>query len=536
MCDENILIAYYRISSEDKNLKNSSKAVSNSIANQRLLIREYINSKDDLRNCTIIEKLDDGCSGTNFERPAIKEALELLKQRKAKGIIVKDLSRFGRNYIDVGNYLEQVFPFLGIRFIAVNDGYDSSDPNCVGSMETIFKTMFAGLYSKDLSVKVKSAQRRLAQQGKFINPFAPYGYIKSPNNSKTLDIDEEAAAVVKWIFHAFLNGTNKSEIARELNEQFVLTPMLYKDKAGCSRSWANCACNEINYWTDTSVHVILTDKRYMGTVVYGKSRKAAVGSHQFIRNPKSEWIVVEDMHDGIVSEYIFKQAQALIREIENPTATQCRKTLLDSKMKCASCNRTLTLVRSKVQSYYYCQTRRFTTAFACDSVKLYVEDVRNAILQSIRLQAEFAVNAEEILKLKYQGHKAELQAKQDEIRRCKTGIDRFSIRQKELFETYFAGQLEKQLYMCENKLCADKRGQLEEKLRLLQEELKVMQADTELGNPFIKAIKPYLFIEELDDDVVGDLIDEVCAFEDNTIEIDWKFKDEIALLLQMITP
>lgn len=312
--------------------------------------------------------------------------------------------------------------------------------------------------------------------------------------------------------------------------------MQYKDKAGCSRSWVNCACNEINYWTDTSVHIILTDKRYMGTVVYGKSRKAAVGSHLFIRNPKSEWIVVDDMHDGIVSEKTFKQAQSLIREIENPAAMPCRKTLLDSKMKCASCNRTLTLVRSKAQPYYYCQTRRFTTAFSCDGVKLFVEDVRNAILQSIRLQADFAVNAEEILKLKYQGRKTELQAKQDEIRRCKTGIDCFSMRQKELFESYFAGQLEKQFYMCENKLCADKRGQLEEKLQLLREELKIMQADAELDNPFIKAIKPYLFIEELDNDVVGDLIDEIRAFEDSTIEIDWKFKDEIALLVQMITP
>lgn len=535
MCDENILIAYYRISSEDKNLKSSSKAVSNSIANQRLLIREYINSKEDLRGYTIIEKLDDGYSGTNFERPAIKEILDLLKQRKAKGIIVKDLSRFGRNYIDVGNYLEQIFPFWGIRFIAVNDGYDSSDPTCVGSMETIFKTMFAGLYSKDLSVKVKSAQRRLAQQGKFINPFAPYGYIKSPDNSKKLDIDEDAAAVVKWIFQSFLGGKSKSEMARELNEQFVLTPMLYKEKAGCSRSWVNCACNEVNYWTDASIHIILTDKRYMGTVVYGKSRKVAVGSNQLVRNPKSEWIVVDDMHDGIVSEKAFQQAQALIREIDYPINTKCRKTLLDSKIKCASCNRTLTLVRSKQQPYYYCQTRRFTTAFSCDHVKLLVEDVRNAILQSIRLQAEFAVNAEEILKLKYQGHKVELQAKQDEIRRCKTGIDRWTTRQRELFEASFMERIEKHFYQSESELCTDNREQLERKLRLLQEELKVMQASADVDNPFIKVIKPYLFIEKLDDDVVGDLIGEVRAFDDSTIEIDWKFKDEIALLTQMIT-
>lgn len=535
MYEENILIAYYRISSEDKKLKSSHKDVSNSIANQRLLIQEYINSKDDLQGCTVIEKLDDGYSGTNFERPAIQEALDLLKQRKAHGIIVKDLSRFGRNYIDVGNYLEQVFPFLGIRFIAVNDGYDSSDPACVGSMETIFKTMFASLYSKDLSIKVKSAQRRLAEQGKFINPFAPYGYIKSPDNPKKLDIDDEAAAVVKWIFDSFLNGKSKSEIARELNDQLVLTPMMYKEKNGCSRSWLNCACNEVNCWTDNTVHIVLTDKRYIGTVVYGKNRKAAVGSHQLIRNPKSQWIVADDMHHGIISDKIFQQAQSLIREIDQPTATKCKKTLLDSKMKCASCNHTLTLVKSKVRPYYYCQTKRFTAAFACDSIKLFVDDVRNIVLQSIRLQAEFAVNAEEILKLKYQGRKAELQSKQDEIRRCKTGIDRWVLKQKELFESYMTKKLEKQFFICENSLCAEKREQLEEKLRFLQEELKIMQTESEIDNSFINTIKPYLFIEELDDDVIADLVDEVRAFNGSTIEIDWKFKDEIALLMQMLT-
>lgn len=531
MDNEHTIIAYMRISNEDKNTGSKVKPESNSISNQRLLIREFINSHDDLKCCRVIELLDDGYSGTNFDRPGISEALELIRQRKAHCLIVKDLSRFGRNYIDVGKYLEQLFPFLGVRFIAVNDGYDSSDPACVGSMATVFKTMFASLYSKDLSLKVKSAKYRLAGQGKYINSYAPYGYVKSAEDSKRLVIDREAAEVVKWIFHSFVKGKSQSQIARDLNDQSVLTPMQYKGQSGSAQSWLNRARNENNFWTDRTVSTILKDERYVGRVVYGKTRCVAVGSKKMMRVPKSQWITADGMHEGIIPPWLFEQAQDLIGawrvEGKNP------KSLLDKKMYCGVCNRRLTLVRGK-KPYYYCDTHRFTKAFSCQHTKIYAEDVRDAVLASVRSQAQLVVHAQKILEIKYLGMEAERKAKADEVKRCEAAITRWEQRQKELFQAYFTKQIDKDIFVKENAVCTSKREEQTEKRKLLQEELRILQDKHKNDQSLFQNIKPYRFPVELDDSLIEELLDEIRVYDNNTIEVFWRFKDEMDLMIHNI--
>lgn len=531
MDNEYTIIAYMRISDEDKNAGSKVKQESNSISNQRLLIREFINSREELKCCQVMELLDDGYSGTNFDRPGISEALELIRQRKAHCLIVKDLSRFGRSYIDVGKYLEQLFPFLGVRFIAVNDGYDSNDPACVGSMVTIFKTMFASLYSKDLSLKVKSAKHRLAQEGKYINSYAPYGYIKSAENPKRLAIDKEAADVVKWIFHSFVEGKSQSQIARDLNDRLVLTPMLYKERSGGAQSWRNHARNENNFWTDRTVCTILKDERYVGRVVYGKTRCAAVGSKKMTRVPKSQWITADGMHEEIIPLWLFEQAQGLMgtwtARGRNP------KSSLDKKIYCAVCNRRLTLVRGK-KPYYYCDTHRFTKAFSCGLTKIYAEDVKEAVLTSIRKQAGFAVYGEKILEVKYLGMESERKAKADKVKRCEAAIIRWEQRQKELFQSYFTKQIDKTVFMNENAVCTSKREEQAEKLKLLQEELRILQDRHEAEQSFLQNIKSYCFIDKMDDNLVEELIEEIRVYDDNTIEIFWRFKDEMDLILQIL--
>ena len=174
---------YIRLSSEDDDLRKGGKIESNSVTNQRNLLDAFISRTPELADTSVIEFCDDGWSGKNFERPAVQEMIAQARAGKIQCIVVKDLSRFGRDYLTVGNYISCVFPFLGVRFIAVNDGFDSIRPADIDSLETSFKTLLYDLYSRDLSRKVRKAKRFRAQRGDFLSPFAPYGFIKDPKPS-----------------------------------------------------------------------------------------------------------------------------------------------------------------------------------------------------------------------------------------------------------------------------------------------------------------------------------------------------------------
>ena len=184
---------YLRLSSEDDDMKTVGKLESNSIANQRNLLDSYISRTPDLAGAEIVEFCDDGWSGKNFDRPGVQKLLDDVRKGRIGCIIVKDLSRFGRDYLVVGNYISRVFPFMGVRFISVNDNFDSINVQDIDSLETSFKTLLYDLYSRDLSRKGKSAKMMRARRGLFLSPFAPYGYIKDPDNKNHLLVDPEAA-------------------------------------------------------------------------------------------------------------------------------------------------------------------------------------------------------------------------------------------------------------------------------------------------------------------------------------------------------
>lgn len=250
---------YVRLSSEDDDLRQGGKLESNSIANQRDLLDAFISRMPELASTNVIEFCDDGWSGKNFERPAVQEMIAQARAGKIQCIVVKDLSRFGRDYLTVGSYISSVFPFLGVRFIAVNDGYDSIRPLDVDSLDTSFKTLLYDFYSRDLSRKVRKAKRFRAQRGDFLSPFAPYGFIKDPEDKNHLLIDPPAAEIVRRIFRMMGSGHPTDQIAKVLNSEAVPTPMLYKRAAGCSRtSWPSV--QEENIWTRNIVSKILRDE------------------------------------------------------------------------------------------------------------------------------------------------------------------------------------------------------------------------------------------------------------------------------------
>ncbi len=237
---------YLRISDEDADMGQAAKTESDSIANQRNLLTEFISRMPEFDGADVIEFCDDGWSGKNFDRPAVREMLGQARQGKIQCIVVKDLSRFGRDYLEVGNYISRVFPFLGIRFIAVNDGFDSIRPAAMDSLETSFKTLLYDIYSRDLSRKVRSAKKMKAEKGEFLSPFAPYGYVKDQERKNHLVPDPDTADTVRRIFQMAADGQTTEKIARTLNLGRVPTPMQQKRMQDCQRRWHTISMGTIS--------------------------------------------------------------------------------------------------------------------------------------------------------------------------------------------------------------------------------------------------------------------------------------------------
>lgn len=224
---------YLRISSDDDLIGDS-----NSIKGQRELLTSYVKKHLQSDYADVIEIVDDGYSGTSFERPGVKRLLEMVRQGKVKCIIVKDFSRFGRNYIEVGDYLEQIFPFLGVRFVSVVDNYDSSDAACyAGDIGVAFKNLIHDYYAKDISRKIRSAMKVKMEHGYFISAYAIFGYTKSAGNRHKLSIDEQATSIVRYIYDLILSGKSTTQTAFLLNAEGLPTPNVYKSRQGCNRSW-----------------------------------------------------------------------------------------------------------------------------------------------------------------------------------------------------------------------------------------------------------------------------------------------------------
>ncbi len=305
---------YIRLSQEDRDISmKPGKVESNSITNQRALLWEYIKNHEDLAGSTVIEKCDDGYSGVKFDdRPQFTELIRLAKEGKVNCIIVKDFSRFGRDYVELGNYLEQFFPFLGIRFISVNDGYDSSRfDGTTGGLDVAFKNMVYDFYSREFSKKQKIAWRHMAEEGKYNACCALYGYKKAEGDIHQLVIHEETGEVVREIFGLMASGISPVKIARLLNQRGIPAPSRSHDMEGCRKQWgwygAEC------FWTDAQIRYMIKDERYTGTMVSLKTDAVTVKGKRR-RKPPEEWVRVEGTHEPIISHGLFAKANSMLKQ------------------------------------------------------------------------------------------------------------------------------------------------------------------------------------------------------------------------------
>lgn len=331
--------------------------------------------------------------------------IEDVKAELTDCVIVKDLSRFGRDYLIVGNYISRVFPFLGVRFIAVNDNFDSTRQADIDSLDTSFKTLIYDLYSRELSGKVRSAKRQRAAKGLFLSPFAPYGYVKDPKNKNLLRVDPEAAETVRRIFKLRAEKQSEQEIAAILNFEDVPSPMRYKRAAGCSRTYWPCV-HEENFWTSGTVCIILRDERYLGKTVFGKRERDKVGLVHTVKKSKSDWIVVDDVHEPIVSEELFQAAQAAMREYTERSVVPSPRNPLRRKVICGVCGYAMQLSNTK-NAKYTCRTAKLGSRFDCPSEGVPQADIHEAVVSLIRTYAQYAVELERLKSLHNEHRRAE---------------------------------------------------------------------------------------------------------------------------------
>ena len=332
--------AYLRVSRDDNENEDS-----NSIANQKAIIEQYIKRQSNMK--LVQYYIDDGYSGTNFYRPGFKQMLLDIKNKKIDAIIVKDLSRFGRNHIQVDNFIENIFPTMNIRFICVIEEYDSSKfEDILDDYYMPLKSLMNDTYAKDISKKTKIAFAVKRKNGEFIGAVAPYGYKKSPYDKHKFIVDRDAFEIVSFIFESALNGKSTGEIAFELNKKNILTPANYKKQ----EHQTNYTENRNNKWNANIVIKILHNQTYIGDLVQGKKKSENYRTHKLVDTKKDDWIIVENHHEAVVSKEDFEKVQELISGGKAQTNKDGKVDLFYGYLKCGECGSKFT----KAGKYYYC--------------------------------------------------------------------------------------------------------------------------------------------------------------------------------------
>ena len=525
---------YIRLSLADQDLmKKENKSESESISHQKALIQNFINGNAELNGSEQYEFFDDGYSGTNFQRPSFERLLERIKKGEINCVIVKDFSRFGRDYIELGDYLERIFPFMGVRFISINDHYDSADyKGTTGGLDVVMKNIVYDYYSKDLSVKVKTAKYQKMKQGKYLGGHVPYGLMKDPKDKHKLIIDSEAAAVVREIFDMAIAGMRLIDMARTLNERGIETPgQYYRRKHPGTKKFADAS--DMVCWNHNNIRNILQQEMYYGAIVGHKRQGLGVGCKHTATVPKEEQFIVEGKHEGIVTKEEFLKAQEIFCK-QRKTKKVIPKTYpLYRKVKCGTCGRAMTYktysFREEDYKYFGCPHAKAQVGEDGCCKRYVTEDNLNAIVWSVvrqlldmtdafkkKLDKQNSISRQDNLFMV-----EKLARLQQEKEKCES--DRFAN-----VDQFMAGMLDKEVYQRRR---AD-LGRLAEKLEneIAELEQKLKSAETVKADSLTQILgvmKKYSGADELTQAMVQEMIEKVVVTDPEHVEIVWKFKDEV---------
>ncbi|HBI60738.1 MAG TPA: recombinase [Lachnospiraceae bacterium] len=517
---------YVRISKEDGDVASAAKAESNSISNQKNLIKDFLKNKNDI--IVVSERVDDGYSGSNFERPAFQMMMEDIKRGTVDCVIVKDLSRFGREYIDSGKYIERLFPALGVRFIAINDHIDSKEGNGRDDIVVPFKNLMNDAYCRDISIKIRSHLEVKRKNGEYIGAFTPYGYKKDENNRNRLVPDLYAAGVVKEIFRMKLHGMSQSAIADRLNGQGILSPMEYKHSLGI-RIQDNFKTHEQAEWSSMSVRRILENEVYIGTLIQGRHSTPNHKIKKIVDKPEKEWIRIEDSHEPVISRREFAIVQRLLGMDTRTSPNEDEVYVLSGLAVCADCGAPMIKrnvpAGGKVYSYYICSKNAATKE--CGTHRIPKDKLESLVFDVLQTHIANVLDMERILtyidtvpfqELEIKELERQKEAKEQEVKRCQELRDM-------LYEDLKDGVVSKEDYAELYEGYSNKRKKAEDAVRIIRNKVKnVLEAKTDKYE-WLRYFKEYQNISELNRAVAVELIDRVKVFGKNHIEVDFAFAD-----------
>ena len=511
---------YLRLSIEDgaTNVENrNQRDESNSISSQRRMLKEYISKEAELAGQETVEFCDDGFSGTNMERPGMQELLKEVKQGKISCILVKDLSRFSRDYIELGTYLNQIFPFMGVRFIAVNDHYDSREHG--GStieIDTAFRTLLYDLYSKDISGKVKSAFESKCENGEYVFGQVPFGYEKSKTKKHMVVVKESEAEIVRRIFAMAEEGMSSTQIAKKLHEEQVSTSSQMRHP---QRKAAKEHCS----WNHEMVRNILNNRFYLGEMAYGKTVRKFVGSKTGVLMPREDWKVHPNHHEALITPEVFERV-SIFRPGQS-TKRKREKHPLVGKIYCGGCGYAISYKpqrNGKIPRNSSCRKNSLLQIPECCTyfnATVLEEIVLNEMYRELMRQGELIRQRESLEKFQ----KEELRRLGEEKRVCKEECCKLQKEKAALYECYALGELGVAEYQKESDKKELQIRELSCKMKEIGEEYDRIEEEYQSPKMDMKQIIRFMGMKQLTQEVVDVFIERVTVYREKRVEIEWKF-------------
>lgn len=544
-----ILALYLRLSKEDEDIVDES----NSITNQRYILQKYVKEHPEFQGFRMQEYVDDGYSGKNFSRPGVTRLLEDVKSGRIYGIIVKDFSRFGRNHIEVGDYIEKIFPLLDIRFISVNNHFDSEDyEGTTPDMDVGFENLMYDYFSEENSIKIKNDLIKKRRRGNFMATSAPYGYIKSAHNRNQLIVDEEAAGVVRMIFEKYAECGVKAEVARYLNDNCILTPQEYAVEKGSVKHWRYE--KEKKLWNGAIVGRILRNPVYIGNIVFHKTEALETASKLRKYIPREAWEMCEGTHEAIITNELFEYANksgyeknkgerhedGTGRDQNNKKTgstdydpeiycegTKRRRGSKDSPIKgivkCGGCGHHM-VRRNRLKASYYCRHYYEVKSPGCCPHNIKEDELIELVRDAVCKLAVLAVDSNELMELyieKYEKEESRVKKEklqiQDKIEKCKD--ENFC-----LYDRFRNGEIKKEIFQ-------ELRQKNLNLIAMYQKNLDSYETGEDLGKTKKREIQLLLKgkeqITELTKEMVESLITEIYVYDKRRIKIVFKFMDDL---------
>lgn len=527
---------YVRLSKEDGDVSDASKAESNSISNQKELIKDFLKDKQDI--VIVSERVDDGYSGVNFERPAFQLMLEDIKQGKVDCVVVKDLSRFGRNYIESGRYIEKIFPMLGVRFIAINDNYDSlTGKSQTDEIVIPFKNLINDAYCRDISIKIRSHLDVKRRKGEFIGSFTIYGYAKDEHDHNKIVIDEYAAGVVRDIYQWKISGMSQQRIADKLNDMGVLSPAEYKKSCGIKYS-ANLQTKKQAIWSAVAITRILTNESYTGTLIQGKVTTPNYKVKKTVIKDEEDWVVIPNAFEAIITKEQFDMVQEILKKDTRVAPDKKSVYLFSGIAVCGDCGRQMSrkvsTVAGKKYVYYMCSANK--KEGVCSSHRIREDELEKVVVTYLNSYIDELENIQHFLefidKLPYQ----EVNVKRLNMRivQLEEDAQKYEKLKVSVYEDLKDELISKEEYISMKQEFENRRRAALDSIAQIKIEIETLASRNGKHHEWIESFIANKGIEKLERNIVVELIDYIKIYEDKRIEIVFRYADNYKEILNQI--